>query len=126
MARRYGGDNGKRARGRGRGARPAPYGDLKVVTTNMKAGYLRKNGVPYSENAVLTEYYDVIRGRRRKSVAGGHAAWWTIRQYLRMSFITSSNFKKQADGSGWDPSPCSARGSDQRGNHHGRKCFAES
>src|SRR5262249_2323184 len=28
-------------------------GNLKVVTTNMRAGYLRKNGVPYSEKAAL-------------------------------------------------------------------------
>jgi hypothetical protein len=87
---------------------PAPYGTLKAVTTNLKAGYLRKNGVPYSENAVLTEYYDVIRG------ADG-TPWLVISsivddpQYLRMNFITSTNFKKVADGSGWDPSPCSAR-----------------
>src|SRR5579872_4061754 len=33
-------------------------GSLKVVTVGMKAGYLRKNGVPYSENTVLTEYFD--------------------------------------------------------------------
>ena len=33
-------------------------GALKVVTTKMKPGYLRKNGIPYSENAVLTEYLD--------------------------------------------------------------------
>ena len=34
-------------------------GSLKVVTTKLKPGYLRKNGIPYSANAVLTEYYDV-------------------------------------------------------------------
>src|ERR1700733_13261521 len=42
---------------RGGGAAPAG-GSLKVVTTHMKPGYLRKNGVPYSGDAVLTEYYD--------------------------------------------------------------------
>ena len=31
-------------------ARPV-NGSLKVTTTHLKAGYLRKNGVPYSENA---------------------------------------------------------------------------
>lgn len=64
--------------------------------------------MPYSENAVLTEYYDVIRGT-------DGTPWLVISgavddpQYLRMNFMTSSNFKKVADGSGWDPSPCSAR-----------------
>ena len=33
-------------------------GALKVVTTKMKPGYLRKNGVPYSGDAVVTEYFD--------------------------------------------------------------------
>ena len=42
---------------RGRGAPPAQYGSLKVVTTHMKPGYLQKNGVPYGENAVLAEYF---------------------------------------------------------------------
>jgi hypothetical protein len=95
-------------RGQGPAPAPAPSGALKVVTTHLKAGYLRKNGVPYSENATLTEYYDVIRG-----VDG--TPWLVITgmvddpQYLRMNFVTSSNFKKMPDGSGWDPSPCSAR-----------------
>src|SRR3954462_12671467 len=51
------------ARGAG-GAAPAPVvpgagGDLKVVTTNLKPGYVRRNGAPYSKNAVITEYYDL-------------------------------------------------------------------
>ena len=35
----------------------APRGSLKVATPHLKAGYLLKNGVPYSENADITEYY---------------------------------------------------------------------
>src|SRR5579872_3399119 len=31
---------------------------LEVVTTQLRAGYLRKNGVPYSDKTVLKEYYD--------------------------------------------------------------------
>ena len=92
----------------GRGAPPPKSGNLKVVTTHLRAGYLRKNGVPYSANATLTEYYDLIQG-----VDGN--PWLVVTAmvddpaFLRMTFITSSNFKKQADGSGWDPTPCSAR-----------------
>ena len=40
---------------RGRGAMPT---QLRVRTTRMRPGHLRKNGVPYSENATLEEYYD--------------------------------------------------------------------
>jgi hypothetical protein len=30
-------------------------------------------------------------------------------EYLEGPFITSSNFRKQNDRSGWDPTPCAAR-----------------
>jgi hypothetical protein len=95
--------------GRGRAARPdAPKtGSLKVVTTNMRAGYLRKNGVPYSESAVLTEYFDLAR-----TTTGDQLLVVTAivddGKYLRQPFIVSTQFKKQADAKGWDPSPCSA------------------
>jgi hypothetical protein len=83
-------------------------GSLKVVTTGAKAGYLRKNGVPYSANAVVTEYFDILEhpdGSR----------WLVVKtivedpEYLEGPFITSSNFRKQNDRSGWDPTPCAAR-----------------
>ena len=38
------------------------WGALKVVTSGMRAGYLRKNGVPYSANTVFTEYWDLVPG----------------------------------------------------------------
>lgn len=94
--------------GRGAGAPPGPrFGSLKVVTTRMKAGYLRKNGVPYSENAVLTEYFD------RHTEANGDE-WFTVTtivddpKYLNQPFITSSSFKKERDGSKWRATPCTA------------------
>src|SRR5262245_33406343 len=61
-----GGAGGGRGGGGGGGGRggaaaappPAPRGgSLKVVTTRLKEGYLRKNGVPYSDTAVVTEYF---------------------------------------------------------------------
>ena len=80
---------------------------LTVVTTNMRAGYLRKNGVPYSENATLTEYFDVA-----PHPGGGQLLVVTAvvvdPQYLELPFIVSTNLKKDTDGSGWDPTPCSA------------------
>jgi hypothetical protein len=81
---------------------------LKVVTTNLRAGYLRKNGVPYSENAVVTEYFDIA-----PIPGGGQVLLVTAivddPQYLRQPFTTSSQFKKEADGSKWDPQPCTAK-----------------
>ena len=37
---------------------PTPGGSLEVVTTNLQAGYLRPNGVPYSDRAVVKEFFD--------------------------------------------------------------------
>ncbi len=86
---------------------PPPGGALKVVTTNLRGGYLRRNGVPYSESAVVTEYFDVgaLPG------SGQVLMVTTIVEdprYLFVPFIVSSQFKKETDGAKWDPSPCSA------------------
>jgi hypothetical protein len=91
------------------GARgPLPGGGMKVVTTKMKPGYLRKNGVPYSANAVVTEYFDRVNESNGDS-------WLIVKtivedlQFLAQPFVTSTHFKKQADASGWNPTPCAAR-----------------
>jgi hypothetical protein len=93
--------------GRRGGGAPPRGGSLRVVTTNLRPGYLRKNGVPYSANARLTEYIN------RVSEASGDA-WLIVTtvvedpQYLNARFVTSSHFKKVPDGSAWTPTPCSA------------------
>ena len=65
-----------------------------MTTSHLKAGYLRKNGVPYSENASLMEYYDLVKERN-----GDQLMVVTIvvtdPMYLREPFIISSHFKKQ-------------------------------
>jgi len=85
--------------------RPA---SLKVTTTSMRSGYLRKNGVPYSENAAVIEYFDIA-----PHPDGGQVLLVTTivddPQYLQQPFIVSSQFKKETDGSKWDPTPCIAR-----------------
>ena len=93
------------ASGRGRAA--VRSGQLKVVTTNMRAGYLRTNGVPYSDNAVLTEYFVRVTAPNKDE-------WLVVTSivddpvYLNEPFVTSSHFKKEPDGSKWSPSPCRA------------------
>jgi len=74
----------------------------------MKPGYLRKNGVPYSANAVLTEYYDRVIPPTGDSYL---VLTSTLEDptYLTQPFITSTSFKKQANASGWNPTPCTAR-----------------
>jgi hypothetical protein len=81
---------------------------LEVVTTNLLSGYLRKNGVPYSASTTVTEYYD------RFSEPNGDE-WFTVTtivndpEYLATAFVTTTDFKKEPDGSKWRPAPCSAR-----------------
>ena len=83
-------------------------GSLKVVTTGMKMGYIHKNGVPYSENATVTEYFDLLR----EANGDQYLLVKTIiddPMFLTQQVITSSNFKKQADAKGWNPTACEAQ-----------------
>lgn len=91
----------------GRGEVPPPFGDLKAVTNHFSGGYLRKNGVPYGTNAVLTEYWDVFKepnGDQRIMISTRVAD----PQYLSTPWLTVLHFKKEASGAKWDPTPCSA------------------
>jgi hypothetical protein len=80
-------------------------GYLKIVTTSMLPGYLRKNGVPYSANAALLEYFDSFNELNGDT-------WLVVTtivrdpQYLFRPFVTSSHFKKLAGATGWDPTQC--------------------
>jgi len=81
---------------------------LKVVTANLRPGYIRKNGAPYSAKTVVTEYWDL------NTMPNGDR-FLTITTkvddpvYFTRSMQTSSDFKKLADATGWSPTPCSAR-----------------
>jgi hypothetical protein len=90
----------------GFGAAPAG-GTIKVVTTGMRAGYFRRNGVPYSENAVLTEYIDLLTQH-------DGSQWLVVLSvlddptYYTGRIISSTNFRREADRGGWNPSDCRA------------------
>ena len=89
--------------GRGRGL--PPTGLLRVVTTRMKGGLLRRNGVPYSDNARLEEFYDTFTEPNGDN-------WLLVTvivtdpPYLTQPYATTYAFKKLADRTGWDPTPC--------------------
>ena len=89
----------------GQAPRPAS-GALKVVTTRMREGYLRKNGVPYSENAVITEYYDRFGPEPNGDVFLVVRTTLEDPKYLTQPFVTSTHFKLERDGSRWHPTPC--------------------
>jgi hypothetical protein len=81
---------------------------LEVTTTQLRPGYLRKNGIPYSADATVTEYFDLF-----KEPSG--ADWFVVTtivrdpQYLNGPWVTSSNFKHESDATKWSPSPCTVR-----------------
>jgi hypothetical protein len=83
-------------------------GNLKVVTTNLRPGYLRRNGAPYSDQARVTEFWDV------NTLPNGDR-WLTIMTqvddpvYLSRGYITTSDFKKLPDATGWSPTPCGTK-----------------
>ena len=45
--------------------------NLKVVTTHLRSGYVRKNGAPYSEKATVSEVLEPERDAERRSMADG-------------------------------------------------------
>jgi len=95
---------------RGRANATPAGGSLKVVTTRMRPGYLQKNGVPYGESAVLTEYFS-------RTMEPNGDSWLIVThivddpQYLTQPLVRSTHFKKLPDSASasWAPEPCSAR-----------------
>ncbi|MGE3402651.1 MAG: hypothetical protein AB7K63_08705 [Vicinamibacterales bacterium] len=81
---------------------------LEVTTTRIRPGYLRKNGVPFSANVRMTEYFDLFKDQDGLD-------WFVVTtvvedpQYLNGPWITTSHFKKEPDGSRWNPIACQAR-----------------
>lgn len=102
--------------GGGRGLRGGPPprgaaainsgGSVRVTTTNFRAGYLRKNGVPYSDAASITEYV------HRLPTHPNGDDWLHVvtvvedPRYLSQPFYTSTHFRREADDSRFSPTPC--------------------
>ena len=88
-------------------APPDAGGSLDVVTSHMRGGYLRKNGVPYSDRATVSEHFDLAS---LPEIGPLLLVTTTVEDpvYLRAPYIVSPHFKKEPDGSKWDPTPCSS------------------
>jgi hypothetical protein len=91
--------------GAGRAGGGPPPRALKVTTTSLSEGWLRKNGVPYSDQTTLVEHWD------RVAFPNGDV-WLTVSQYvsdpkyLTGDYTTSMHFKREPDGSKFKPQPC--------------------
>jgi len=81
------------------------FGNLKVVTTQLSGGWLRRNGVPYSEDTTMTEFFD-------RFAAPDKAEWLVVTtivndpKYLAQEFVTSTHFRREPNATKWDPTPC--------------------
>jgi len=80
-------------------------GSLQVVTTRLKPGFLRSNGVPYSARTTLAEYFDRVEfpdGNLYLVIST------TVEDPANLTApsLTSVHFKKQSDGAGWNPTVC--------------------
>ena len=102
-------------RGGGRGGPPPPptaaeFGTLKVMTSNLTGGWIRRNGAPYSDQATVEEYFDNFDST-------DDSKWLIVTtivrdpMYINGDYITSSHFRREAGPDGpapanWDPTPC--------------------
>lgn len=84
---------------------PAVSGTLWVETRDMREGYVRRNGVPYSDQTTITEHFELLHH--------GDTDYLVVITrlddpvYMTSEVITSTNFKREERGSGnWDPRPC--------------------
>jgi hypothetical protein len=99
---------GRGRAGRAGGSPARPGTSLKVVTTHMRPGYWQKNGVPYSANATMTEWFTTI------SEPDGNTYLLVTKlledpQFIQGGYYRTVQFKKQNDATGWNPTSCSAR-----------------
>jgi len=82
---------------------------LVATTTRIRPGYLRKNGVPFSDQTVVREYFN------RFSVPFDDTEWFFVTTivtdpvYLNQPWVTTSHFKRETDDSNRNPQPCRAR-----------------
>jgi len=85
---------------------PPTGGSLQVRTTNLTPGYLRPNGVPYGERATVKEFFNTF------TLPDGNGTWLVVTTVvndpdnLTTDLILSTQFKKEANRSQWDPRPC--------------------
>jgi hypothetical protein len=93
-------------RGRPANVKPA-HGSLKTVTTRLRPGYFRRNGVPYGQNAVLTEYWTTLTDEGVDYLVVTN--FLDDPQFLAQPYVRSVQFRKQPDNKGWRPTPCEAR-----------------
>jgi hypothetical protein len=101
----------KQAQSRGLGfggppVQPGQRGTLAVLTTNMLPGYLQSNGVPYSDDATLREFYDLVTlpDKTQRLIVTSIVE---DPKFLVQPFVTSTQFKREVGAERkWRPTTC--------------------
>jgi hypothetical protein len=81
-------------------------GSLQVHTTRLAPGYLRPNGVPYSDQTTMKEFIYTF------TLPDGADSWLIVTTviedpvYLTQEMIMSTQFKKETNRRGWNPRDC--------------------
>lgn len=81
-------------------------GSLHVQTSKLAPGYLRPNGVPYSDQAKMKEFFHTF------TLPGDGDSWLIVTTiiedptYLTQEMVVSSQFKKESRKAGWNPRDC--------------------
>jgi hypothetical protein len=81
---------------------------LEVTTTHLKPGYLRANGIPFSDKVELAEYFNTFR-------EPNGTEWFVVTTivrdpvYLTGPFVTTSNFEREPNGTKFKPAACRTR-----------------
>ena len=82
------------------------FGSLRVDTDNLRPGYLRRNGVPFSADARLTEFFNLLT----EDNGDQYLVIQTFIDdptYLTQHFVRTLQFKREANGSNRAPLSCS-------------------
>lgn len=87
---------------------PVPGRTIAVQTTDMRPGYFRRNGVPYGERAIMNEYFEMLTQENGNQYLIVLSSLEDPENFTE-AVLTSTNFKREPDGSKWDPSPCFAQ-----------------
>lgn len=83
-----------------------PGGSLHVRTTQLSPGYLRPNGVPYSDKTTMQEYITTF------TLPGNAGSWLIVTTiiedpvYLTQKLVLSTQFRKETNNANWNPRDC--------------------
>jgi len=85
-------------------------GQLKLVTTNMLAGLIRKNGIPYSDQSTTTEYWELNTDPTTQKPYLIVTVALRDPMYLTRDYYYTAQYEKEPDASKWRPTPCTLTG----------------